>query len=132
MTVEGMRDGWVYVDGKTGPRWVPVSPLVMSMLKEIAPDGGPFWLGRRGPMSRNGLQMAVRMCFMRAGFVGEKMSPHRLRHTFATLWTGTDSDGMDAGGWKTWKVWREYKHQRPAKLHQAHAEHSPIQQLRLL
>ena len=131
MTVEGMHDGWVHVDGKTGPRWVPVHPTVMRMLRDIAPDGGPFWLGKRGPLSKNGLQMAVRVAFMHAGFIGEKMSPHRLRHTFATLWTGTDSDGMDAGGWKTYKTWRDYKHLRPPRLLAAHTTHSPIEQLAL-
>lgn len=132
MTVENMRDGWVYVTGKTGPRWVPVSPAVMAMLRAIAPPSGPFWRGKRGVMTKNGLQMAVRVAFARAGFVGEKMSPHRLRHTFCTIWNGPDADGMDIVGHKTWGIWRQYKHVRRPRLAQAHQQHGPLAQLRLV
>lgn len=132
MFVENIRGDWVYVVGKTGPRWVPVHPRVMQMLRAFAPEEGPLWRGKRGPLSRGGLQQAVRLAFKRAGFIGPKMSPHRLRHTFATLWTGTDSDGMDVGGWTTWTVWRQYKHARQERIRVAHAEHSPLAYLGLV
>lgn len=132
MTVENIKGDWLLVNGKTGWRWVPVHPKVMEMLQAIAPGYGPFWVGLRGPMTKNGLSMAVRVAFLRAGFRGEKMSPHRLRHTFATLYSGSDSDAMDVGGWKNWATYRIYRTTRPKKLAASHEEHSPVAQLVLV
>jgi len=129
MTVEGMREGSVYVKGKTGPRWVPVSARVWDMLMEIAPASGPFWRGKRGPLGVWALGYAVWRAFHQAGLVGEKMSSHRLRHSFATLWTGTDADAMDIGGWRDYRTYRIYRTARPARLAESHAKHSPVAQL---
>jgi integrase len=141
MRREGMRanaagqGGWVQVWGKTrkqtGSRWVPVSQHVWDMLMGIAPESGPIWRGKRGPIGVQALGYIVWCCFHRAGLVGDKMSAHRLRHTFATLWTGTDGDGMDVIGHRDYRTWRLYKHARPKRLSAVHAEHSPITQLGL-
>jgi integrase len=53
MTVEHMHDsgdgsGWVYVTGKTGPRWVPVSAPAWALVKAIAPSSGPVWRSLHG------------------------------------------------------------------------------------
>ena len=131
MSVENMKEGWVYVQGKTGWRWVPVSPGVMKMLRKIAPASGPFWVGERGPLTVIGMQRAVWVAFHKAGFSGEKMTPHRLRHTFATLWQGNDSDAMAVGGWTDWRTYRIYKTMRQPKVKAAHTQHSPVTRLGL-
>ena len=131
MTVENMKDGWVYVNGKGGWRWVPVSKNVMKMLRKVAPKSGPFWIGERGPLTVTGMKRSVWVAFHKAGLVGEKMSAHRLRHTFATLWTGNDADCMDVGGWRDWRTYRVYRTTRKPHLANAHAQHSPVTRLGL-
>lgn len=126
ITVSDVKETWVHVNGKSGPRWVPVHKEVADMLRAIAPPSGPLWRGVRGPLTVSGMEYIVWKAFHRAGFIGDKMSAHRLRHTFCTLWEGSDSDGMAIVGHVDHATWRIYKHTRPKRLTAVHREHSPL------
>ena len=72
------RDG-CRVSGKTGDREVPLTPQVLTMLRNIG-DEESVWVGHQGIMTTSGLQQAVRRLMRSAGVRG---GPHLLRHTFA-------------------------------------------------
>ena len=77
--------GYVRVSGKTGERQVPLSPSVQELLQRLG-DSQYIWTGRRGPMTRNGLQRTYQDLFKRSGLTGRKLGPHLLRHTFGTFY----------------------------------------------
>ena len=132
LRVENLRDTFLEVEGKTGKRFVPVSPAVMAMIREIAPPEGPVWVGRRGPLTRSGLGRDIRNAFRRAGFHGPRMSAHRLRHTVGTLWSGPDAEGMALLGHRDPTMWQLYHHIRLQRLQETHRQHSPLAQLKLV
>ncbi len=77
----GLRPGdvgpqGVRVDGKTGPREVPISPWV----RELVLPWLPWGVGAKS------LYLAVRRALARAGVSGPRCGPHLLRHTFARLY----------------------------------------------
>lgn len=71
------------VDGKSGERIVPISHHVRQQLLGMG-DGHHIWLGHQGPITKWGIQHALRKCLRRAGILPPKAGPHLLRHTFAT------------------------------------------------
>ncbi|MCH8831810.1 MAG: tyrosine-type recombinase/integrase [Chloroflexi bacterium] len=77
--------GYMRVSGKTGERQVPLSPSVQKLLQSLG-DSQHIWMGRRGPMTRNGLQRTYQDLFKRSGLTGRKLGPHLLRHTFGTFY----------------------------------------------
>lgn len=131
ITPSSAKNGLVLVDGKMGPRPVPLSPIVAQMLADlISSANGPadetIWRGRDGALTIDGLKAVVRRAFRRAGFQGPKMSAHCLRHTFATLWEGQEAEGRAIGGWKTGEMWQRYHHLRMSRLIEQHRRFSPI------
>ena len=86
-----LEDDLVRVVGKGGrERAVPLNPEVARALQQYravrgrATPASPFFRSRRGgPMSRNAIYERVRSHGQRAG-IARRVSPHRLRHTFAT------------------------------------------------
>jgi len=136
ISASSLKDDIVIVDGKTGTRFVPVSPIVIGMLKAIAEEGkkyvgGTIWLGPQGPLRLDTLGKVVRKAFKRAGFRGALMSAHRLRHTFATLWEGSETEGRAIGGWKTPQMWQRYHHLRIIRMITEHQRYSPLSLLRI-
>lgn len=133
LTVGNLSHDRAIVHGKTGMRIVPLRPQIVDMVRAGIPvtakSDDCVWWGKRGPMSINGLKWSVTLAFKRAGFEGAKMTPHRLRHAFATLWTGADADAMDIGGWHDWDTYRIYRTLRTKRLAAAMAEHSPLAHL---
>ena len=77
-------DGWVHLDGKTGPRWVPVAPELTGMMQEMTRGETVFTNYRGGPMSDRDVNYLVRNLQMRAGIPGPKYGVHVMRHSFAT------------------------------------------------
>ena len=75
---------WVTVWGKTGARYVPISPEVRDAVLAQAREG-ILWWGRKGPLTRKGLRTNMRVLFSRAGLGTYKAGYHCFRHTFATL-----------------------------------------------
>ena len=82
---EYVKDGWLVVQGKSGDRQVPVSDELTTLLTELG-EGDYLWIGKKGPLTRSGVQMAYRRMFGRAAITGTKTGPHSLRHTFATYY----------------------------------------------
>ena len=95
-----MRRGFVRAHGKgSKDRIVPLGSQAASALRRYLRSGRPDLIGARiekklfvnfrgGPLTRQGLYKIIRRHASAAGLEG-KMSPHTLRHTFAThLLTG--------------------------------------------
>jgi site-specific recombinase XerD len=78
---EDIGDETIYVDGKTGPREVPISAGTRAFLLELVSQGPLFW-GYKGRMTRSGAYSVIREIFKGAGITGRKLGPHTLRHTF--------------------------------------------------
>lgn len=84
-------DGTVRVLGKGGhERVLPLNPVVARVLRQYREARGkvlpatPFFRSRRGAgLTRNAIYERVRAAAQRAR-IGRRVSPHRLRHTFAT------------------------------------------------
>jgi integrase/recombinase XerD len=66
-------------------RWIGGPRVALLALGRAAPDrGGPLFLGDRGRrLARQQAWAAVKGAAMRAG-LGDRVSPHTLRHSFAT------------------------------------------------
>jgi site-specific recombinase XerD len=61
-----------------------------------------LWLGRRGPMTGNGIYQTFRDRCEQAGLPA--FHPHQLRHTFAHIWLatgGNEGDLMRLAGWRS-------------------------------
>ena len=71
----------ITVDGKTGPREVPISPEIRSQLIDIAGESYIFE-GDNGHLTTHTAYYTVRKAFLAAGIRGRKLGPHTLRHTF--------------------------------------------------
>lgn len=131
ITPDTFHGRYVIVKGKTGPRPVAIHPITRRLIGKLLrqgrhiPRNQTIWYGKRGPMTVSGLKQAVRKAFRRAGFHGRRMSAHRLRHTFASLWDGETIDGMLQGGWRDTRSWMRYRHALTNRLLQEHRRHSP-------
>ena len=65
-------------------------------------DSPRLWLGRRGPLTDDGIYQVVRDRAQQAGL--EHLHPHQLRHGFADSWLragGTEGDLMRLAGWRS-------------------------------
>jgi len=129
MRKPGLHDTYVEVDGKVGPRAVPISPVVMEMVKALWAPGDYVWWGRKGPLGVEGVKDAVRQAMKRAGLHKRHMGPHTLRHTLGTLWTGSEADLQVVGGWKTLKALELYRGLRMVRAQAQQIEHSPVQRM---
>ena len=83
LTWTDIKEDSLTVDGKTGPRVVPVTSRARRLLDCLG-DGTHLWTGKADkPMSRAAVQSSIRRIFRRAKIKGQKIGPHVLRHTFA-------------------------------------------------
>lgn len=77
------------------------------------------------------LKKLVRRAFYRAGFSGRKLGPHLLRHTFATLWEGSDADLQAILGHSSPAMTLWYRQFRLSRAKRDHARCSPRRQAML-
>lgn len=135
-----LRRGQVYDDsvrvhGKTGERFIPVTPNVMRLVREQG-DGHYLWNGRRGPLSLSGATQVVRRTMAKAGFVKPKAGPHVLRHTFALQYIVAGGDVFSLRqllGHASVDSTMVYVYMHDRALKEAHGRYSPMagRQLRL-
>lgn len=125
---------WVAVWGKTGARYVPISPEVRDAVLAQAKEG-ILWWGQRGPLTLDGLKANMKKLFARAGIGTHKAGYHCLRHTFATLFL-RDGGGIrqlqDILGHKNMETTIVYVHLAGVDVLKAQREHSPATRLNLL
>jgi integrase len=100
----------LYVNGKSGPRYVPHGPATGEALSRYIRvrdhhgyvESPSLWLGRKGPWGISGpQQMLGRRCDM-AGL--PRVHPHQFRHTWAHEAKASglsEGDLMALAGWKT-------------------------------
>jgi integrase/recombinase XerD len=104
------------VNGKTGARLVPVSRgAVENLLPHL-----PF------PYSKYRLCRHVSKAFSEAGIKG---TAHSLRHTFATLWEGSEFALQRIMGHSDMKTLRIYRNLRTEMLSTQHNQFSPVARL---
>ena len=131
--------GLVRVTGKGGrERIVPLGEEALAYLAQYLNDARPELLGDRvseavfvtrrgGPMSRQAFWQLIKRYATVAG-VGEALSPHSLRHAFAThlLNHGADLRSVQMLlGHSDLSTTQIYTHVARARLQSLHAEHHP-------
>ena len=79
-----ISDGWVCLDGKTGPRWVPVSRDLTDRMKALASAYVVFANLKGKPMNHKQVNYLVKGLLAEAGVTGPYMGVHVMRHSFAT------------------------------------------------
>lgn len=117
--------------GKVGERTVPVSLRVRDLLMRVG-DGDHLWIGRRGPLTRGGLQQIYRAIFERAGITGRKLGPHTLRHTFGTWYIergGSVRVLQEIMGHTDLETTMLYVHLAGSHVRADHAQYSPANDL---
>ena len=79
-----VSDGWVCLDGKTGPRWAPVSRELTDRMKALV-QGYSVFANRKGkPMTHRDVDYLVSGLQEKAGITGPRLGVHLMRHSFAT------------------------------------------------
>jgi site-specific recombinase XerD len=127
------RQDFLLVDGKTGPRLVPMSASTAEAVaryvrrargRHVQADLPALWLGRRGALAARGIQRVLDRRCDQAG-IGH-INPHRFRHTFAhefRMHGGDDGQLQYLAGWKSAAMPARYGRsaagQRARKAHQA-------------
>ncbi|HCH66301.1 MAG: tyrosine recombinase [Deltaproteobacteria bacterium] len=128
-----LHDGWLEVRGKGGKeRIVPIGDTATSALKRWLADVEPqcpwvFPTSRGRPMSRQNMWLRIRRYADLAGIPG-KLSPHVLRHAFAThlVTHGADLRAVQAMlGHASISTTEIYTHVARARLRHIHAETHP-------
>lgn len=109
----------IKVKGKTGERIIPISSKVRAMLLELG-------IGKLFPHTPHWWSLQVSRAFKEAGLPG---SAHQLRHTFCTLYEGTDQSLMTITGHKSFQVLQQYSHKKVEKAIKQHSEHGPLARL---
>ncbi|PJK10326.1 site-specific tyrosine recombinase XerD [Lysobacteraceae bacterium NML08-0793] len=139
-TALNLRQGVLRVSGKGGKeRLVPVGEEALHWLQRYWHEARPALTGRRDvqmlfvdgkglPMSRQQCWQRVKMQAQIAGIAAEKISPHVLRHSFAThlLNHGADLRALQMLlGHSTLSTTQIYTLVAREKLKRLHAEHHP-------
>ncbi len=137
MTVAGVDVTYrvVSVDGKTGPRVVPLGDTALEAInrylrvrREHSSSNRPeLWLGAKGPLTVSGVAQLLKRRGKAAGIEG--LRPHRFRHTFAHQFLsagGRESDLQLIAGWRSPEMVRRYGRSAAAdRALEAHRSLSP-------
>ena len=125
ITPGDIRPDTVLVTGKGNrQREVPCSPDLCTALIAMGGDPGQPVI----PYHPAAVTKLIRRAFKRAGFTGAKTGPHTLRHTFATLWGGSDADLQGILGHSTPAMTLWYRQFRIDRAKADHQRYSPRRQ----
>jgi len=127
LTWADVGDGQLAVEGKVGRRQVPLSIEVKRSMLGLG-DGHYIWLGRKGPLTVEGMKQVYFRLFERAGIKGKKTGAHTLRHTFATWYLrhgGNIRLLQDILGHESIETTTIYIHLAGIDVSLDHAKHSP-------
>jgi len=128
--------GYVVLKGKTGSRTVPISETTYRRLLALRNGGGieqHVFLGKRGPMTYEGIYKLVRHLCHQAGIDGKRCSPHTWRHTFGTAYAA--AEGCDPSvlqeimGHKDFKTTLRYIQNNPIRMARNHSRCTPLKGL---
>lgn len=124
------RNDLVALDGKTGPRVVPVSlrtgealaRYIRRRAKHSRAEHPALWLGKAGPLGNSGIAQILKARCELAGV--EHINPHRLRHSWAHLFRaegGSEGDLMFLAGWQSTEMAHRYGRSAAAERAQTSA-----------
>jgi integrase len=86
LETENVKDGFFVSIGKTGQRKYRLNPQLCEELRELGKGHKYVFRNRfEGPMETKQMYRMTRRIFIRAGLTGEKLGPHTLRHSAASL-----------------------------------------------
>lgn len=120
---EDLHGNTIKITGKTGERIIPISARVRAYLLEIKPEIGT---GRLFPAASHWWGETVSKAFMAAGIQG---TAHLLRHTFCTLFRGSDQSLMQITGHKSFAITQQYTHRKLEKATEEHIRYGPLARL---
>ncbi|GAJ07791.1 unnamed protein product, partial [marine sediment metagenome] len=90
LTWGDITPGFVTLRGKTGERTVPISETTYRRLAALSTGTSHVFLGKRGPLTYQGIYKMMRRLCQRAGISGRRSSPHTFRHSFATNYAAAE------------------------------------------
>jgi len=133
LTWDDITPGFVTLRGKTGERTVPISETTYRRLAALSNGSRHVFLGKRGPLTYEGIYKMVRHLCRRAGISGRRSSPHTFRHSFATNFAAADgcdpSILQDILGHKDFKTTIRYIHNNPIRMARNHQRCTPLKKV---
>jgi len=130
LTWDDITPGFVTLRGKTGSRFVPISETTYQRLVALSNGSSHVFLGKRGPLTYQGVYKLVRRLCQRAGISGRRTSPHTFRHSFATTYAA--AEGCDPSvlqellGHKDFKMTLRYIHNNRIRMARNHQRCTPL------
>ena len=128
LTWTSVPDVGLRVSGKVGERTVPISSHVRELMSGLGNDHH-VWVGRKGPLTQSGVQIAIRRLLYRAGIWPPKAGPHVLRHTFGLhyILRGGDPFSLkEIMGHRNIQSTMVYVYMSNQHLSEQHARYSPL------
>ncbi len=126
--VDGERVSTIEVSGKTGMRELFISPATLAQLKGLGTEY-VFESRLGGPLTRQGVGLAIRKAMRRAGIRARKIGPHTLRHTFGTHYIDNGGDEFSLQeilGHTNLATTRRYVHLARNRVFAKHARFGPL------
>jgi integrase/recombinase XerD len=128
---------FVVLRGKTGERVVPVSGVTYRLLSNLKPlepvTDQHVFMGKRGPLTYEGIYKLIRHLCHQAGIDGRRASPHTFRHSFGTRYAA--AEGCDPKvlqeimGHRDFKTTLRYIQNNPIRMARNHARCTPLRDI---
>jgi len=130
LTWDDVMPGFVVLRGKTGERTVPISETTYRQLQAIRNDSTHVFIGKRGPLTYEGIYKMVRRLCRQAGITGRRTSPHTFRHTFGTNYAASEGSDpkvlQDIMGHRDFKTTLRYIQNNPRRMARNHSRCTPL------